>query len=67
MNLTVFDIRSRGDLEKERVILRASGACNTANYVLMDSTYSGEGVLSNESRTWSGLPAKPPFVPSLVP
>jgi hypothetical protein len=50
MNLELLRIEEKGNLEKERVVLRVKKDDSTNNYVIMDATFDEEGDISNIGR-----------------
>ena len=47
MHLQILKVRDQGDLENERIILKASKDCEISWYILFDNTYDDDGELSN--------------------
>lgn len=47
MHLQILKVRDAGDLEKERIILKAAQDCEISWYILFDNTFDKEGKVSN--------------------
>lgn len=47
MNVAIRSIRSAGNLENERMVLKVLKDCDIGRYLTFDSTYTGEGKVSN--------------------
>ena len=47
MHLQILKVRDQGDLENERIILKASKDCEISWYILFDNTYDDDGELSS--------------------
>lgn len=47
MHLQILKVRDAGDLENERIILKANKACEISWYILFDNTYDEAGNISN--------------------
>lgn len=58
MHLQILKIKDSGDLENERVILRATKQCDIRWYMLFDNTYDAQGNLSN---LWRHMYLFPPL------
>lgn len=58
MHLQVLKVRDAGDLDNERIILKAIKACEISWYILFDNTYDEEGNLSNLWRHMYIFPKK---------
>jgi hypothetical protein len=56
MKLKIDLVHAHGDVNEERVLLTASDSCNLTNYLIMDTTYVGEGRISNVHRHVLWLP-----------
>ncbi|HIE9725347.1 TPA: hypothetical protein ACXRYW_003583 [Klebsiella variicola subsp. variicola] len=50
MSLTIIHVKEHGDLDKEYIVLAATGTINLWNYMISDSTYHGDGTTSNKHR-----------------
>ena len=50
MKVKIRSVNSKGDYEYECVILEVTEACDVGRYLLSDSTYTGDGGLSNKIR-----------------
>jgi hypothetical protein len=49
-NIEIVSVADSGNLDNERVVLRARNACNLANYLVLDSTYVEGGGASELNR-----------------
>lgn len=47
MTFQILKVKDAGDLENERVILKANKDCEISWYILFDNTYDDNGQLSN--------------------
>ena len=47
MSFQILKVKDRGDLDKERVILKANKDCEISWYILFDNTYNDDGTISN--------------------
>lgn len=47
MHLEILRVRDAGDLENERIVLKANQVCEISWYILLDNTYDEYGNLSN--------------------
>ncbi len=47
MQLQILKVRDAGDLENERIILKANQTCEISWYILFDNTYDDDGNISN--------------------
>jgi len=56
MKLRIDGVHHRGKLNDEHVSLSVLEDCNLDHYMIMDTTYSGEGYISNEHRHVKWLP-----------
>lgn len=50
MKIKIENVLDKGNLERERVILKVVSDENIGNYVIMDSTFDQEGDVSNTGR-----------------
>lgn len=50
MSLTIIHVKEHGDLDKEYIVLAATGTTNLWYYMISDSTYHGDGTTSNKHR-----------------
>jgi len=58
MNLRIKEVKDKGDLENERLVLSVSKDDNTLGYVVMDTTFDEEGDVSNKGRHAYKFPEK---------
>ncbi|MDJ0388695.1 hypothetical protein QMO56_11280 [Roseomonas sp. E05] len=58
MKLKVLSVYNRGDATKEHVLLEAVEDCNANRYLLADSTFTGDGMISNRLRHTFWFPSK---------
>lgn len=47
MHLEILKVLDAGELENERVVLKATRDCNISWYILFDNTYESDGTSSN--------------------
>lgn len=47
MHLQILRVRDAGDLDNEKIILKANQSCEISWYILFDNTYDETGNLSN--------------------
>ncbi|MCI4449759.1 hypothetical protein [Klebsiella variicola] len=50
MSLTISHVNEHGELDKEYIVLAATGTTNLWYYMISDSTYHGDGTTSNKHR-----------------
>lgn len=50
MKLKIVSVHNQGDFDKEHVLLRAVEDCNLTHYLLADTTYIKDDVVSNRLR-----------------
>ncbi|MCK4227623.1 hypothetical protein J2N90_04220 [Enterobacter asburiae] len=50
MNIRVLNVVGHGELDKEHIVLTSNAQANLWDYILSDSTYHGDGSVSNKHR-----------------
>jgi hypothetical protein len=50
VKIKVIGIHEKGDADKEYIVLEATDACDLKYYCVADTTYTGEGSISNKLR-----------------
>mgnify|MGYP001267578516 CR=1 FL=1 len=58
MDVKIIKIESKGDFDKEYVLLEVLSDCEIGEYLLADSSYTSEGKLSNKIRHIYWFPNK---------
>lgn len=58
MKLKIVDVKSKGDFDKEYVLLQATADCNLKDYMICDETYDADGK-SNLNRHSYWFPDRP--------
>ncbi|MDR6982506.1 hypothetical protein J2X32_001124 [Rheinheimera pacifica] len=58
MKLEIVSVKGAGILKEERVVLRANADTDIGDYLVADTTYQGEGQVSNKLRNIFWLPDK---------
>lgn len=58
MSLQIVEVRDKGDLESERLLLKVNEDINLKGIVVMDNTYNSDGELSNIGEHAYKFPSK---------
>lgn len=58
MGIHIVRVREKGNLDEERLVLRADKDTNTSGLVVMDATFNEEGDVSNKGRHAYRFPPK---------
>ncbi len=58
MNIKIKYVKDAGNIKKERLVLEVTDNDNVGNYIIADSTYLGDGSVSNKLRHTFWVPDK---------
>jgi len=58
MNIRIIDVKNKGDIDRERVVLLVSANDDVGHYLILDTTYDGDNV-SNKVQHPCWIPDAP--------